>query len=209
MELCESGLALHTSRAVANGKDVLEELLPPLRVDCVSLSCQRRRKIALPCMVVETDGTAITGAAVDALMAFSQRVLELAQPFCVLWDLRRCSVPPAGPIWRCLNWGIRNKTAIDTHVRCKGILLSSGVMRSVVNSVLAVAQPPMPRIICSSDEEFWDFAMATLPKNLEKPGRVSACLAERDFESSTSASRSSSFATVRSEDSLPGLASSA
>ena len=81
---------------------VLEELLPPLQVDCVSFAFSRRQHIRVPCLLIQANCSAITREAVDALLDFSQRVLDLATPYCVLWDLRGCRTPTAGLVWRFL-----------------------------------------------------------------------------------------------------------
>jgi len=177
-------------------------LLPPLQVDCVSFAFSRRQHIRVPCLLIQANGSAITREAVDALLDFSQRVLDLAMPYCVLWDLRGCRTPTAGLVWRFLAWGFRNKRALDANIRCVGIALSGTVMKSIVDFVLSVARPPMPTARCASAEEFWAFA--ALRAYQEGPGTAGVVRTGTLSQSASSDLSfeilSRSFASARSEN---------
>jgi hypothetical protein len=141
------------------------DVLSPVAVDCVRLSYVQHADLDMPRQVIRADGTPITSAAVNALLEFSTRVLERGERHAVLWDLRQCGAPQMSHVWSCLRWAGGQKRNIDTLVACMCICLSGGALRGVVNFVLSVARPPMPRLVCSTNEEAWAFVREKCPSS--------------------------------------------
>ena len=142
------------------------ELLPTLRVDCVELSYELRDPLPIPRLVIRTNGAQITEAAVNALIDVSQQVIDRNEEYVVLWDLRASCKPSSGPIFRCLRWAAANKSRLDAQLKCLTICLSSSLMRGVVDLVLRMARPPMPRLVCATPEEAWAFACGISPTSI-------------------------------------------
>ena len=131
-------------------------LVESVSVDCLTLQYDVSAG-CLPRLLIRTRATSITVAAVDALIEFSQRVLDRAEDYTVIWDLRHCCTPRAKPTWQCIQWAHRNKRKLDAQLRGIAIVLSGGALASVVRFVLGATRPPQPHLVCQEIDEALGF----------------------------------------------------
>jgi hypothetical protein len=133
-------------------------VLEPIREGCAYFSYDRPARQRYPRYLVRTDGSTTTDASVESLILFSNTILDRGEPFTMYWDLRECSVPGMGQLWRCIRWSTAEKKRIDANIKGIAIMTSSSALRNIVTFVLEWTKPPMPLVVCGMMEEADAFA---------------------------------------------------
>ena len=104
----------------------VEELLPTLHIDCVTISYCLYSGCPYPRLTIRTSSAPITTATVDALMEYGQRVLDRGEQHSCLWDLRASRIAlelllfarMAGPLWPLGRWASENRPTLDANLLC-------------------------------------------------------------------------------------------
>jgi hypothetical protein len=105
-----------------------------------------------------TKGSSIDDAGMAEVLAFLDTVLARGEGFTILWDVRNAPVPSRKQINLALDWISINSELLDTRLQGIAVCLSSLVIRSVVQLVLSVCQPPQPNGVFSDEPQAFAFA---------------------------------------------------
>lgn len=100
---------------------------------------------------MEDHGIVKLTAALDAAFARGEAMT-------ILWDVRNCSLPSRKQIGIGLDWISANSHLLDQYLQGIAVILSSFIVRGILNFVLAITQPPQPNGCFADDEEAFAFA---------------------------------------------------
>ena len=94
----------------------------------------------------------------EKLCAALDAAFALERPMTILWDVRSVSLPSRRQINLGLEWIAANSHLLDMYLQGIAVILSSFLVRGILNFVLALTQPPQPNGCFADDQEAFAFA---------------------------------------------------
>ena len=142
----------------ATDRGPLTALHGPTRCGAVVLTLEDYPELTMPRLNVRATKAAIDDEGLALALRTMDEILARGAPLTVLWDLRGCAVPSRKQISIGLEWVGANSHLLDKHLQGIGIVLSGLILRSVVNFVLQITQPPQPHGCFSEEPPAFAFA---------------------------------------------------
>ncbi len=114
-------------------------------------------------MCIEAKKPPLTDEAVDQFLNFLGTVLARDEPFSVLWNVQGGAFPSMAQFRRVIAW-------LDEEGHCErwdGLVqgnvavIRSPLLRGAVRVMKAIANPPQPSHVCSTEHEALTFAADT------------------------------------------------
>ena len=135
----------------ADDRGALTALVGPVDFGFGQVTLEQYPELTVPRLNVRAVKMPIEDAGIETLFGVLDDVLARGQPLTILWDVRHASIPSRKQIGVALDWIGANSHLLDKHLQGVAIVLSNMIIRSIVNFVLHLTQPPQPNG-CFADE---------------------------------------------------------
>jgi len=141
-----------------NEAAIMMALLGPVDCGFSDVTLEQWPELAVPRLVFRARANPIEDAGIRTMLGTLDDVFARAQPITIMYDLRGASIPSKKQIKIALDWICQNSHLLDRHLQGIAIILSSFLVRGVVNVVLSLTKPPQPNAVCAKEEQAYDFA---------------------------------------------------
>jgi len=138
---------------------IVSELLRPEALSCRDVAAAAAASLpalAFPLLRIRTTGKDCNEEDLTPTLAFCDATLRRGEPFLVLFDLRDTGTlrpPPFSLVRKVFSWANSVAVQWDTHVQGIGILMTSSVMRPLLEMATKIMKPPQPMVYAASDSE--------------------------------------------------------
>ena len=115
-------------------------------------------ELAVPRLCLRSNKKPMDDEGIVKLCAALDAAFALGRPMTILWDIRNVPIPSRKQLGIGLDWVGANAHLLDRHLQGIAIVLSSMLIRGVVNFVLHLTQPPQPNGCFADEQEAFAFA---------------------------------------------------
>lgn len=136
----------------------MRPLVGPVDVGFAELTLEDYDELSVPRLHITTRREAIDDEGISLLLSTLDAIFARGEPLTVLYDLRVASLPSRRQINLALDWISDNSHLLDRHLQGIAILLSSMLVRGVVNLVLTLCTPPQPNAVLADEPDAFNFA---------------------------------------------------
>jgi hypothetical protein len=126
-------------------------LIGPVETPFATVTLEQFEELAVPRLLIKTRMGKIDEEGIAQVLATLDMALARGHPLTIAYDLRTAPIPSRKQIGIALDWIGKNAPLLDVQLQGVAIVLSSPIVRSVVNFVLLLTQPPQPNG-CFGDE---------------------------------------------------------
>ena len=126
-------------------------LVGPVETPFATVTLEQFEELAVPRLLIKTRMGKIDEVGIAQVLATLDMALARGHPLTIAYDLRTAPIPSRKQIGIALDWIGKNAPLLDVQLQGVAIVLSSPIVRSVVNFVLLLTQPPQPNG-CFGDE---------------------------------------------------------
>ena len=133
-------------------------LFGPVAFGCGTLTLENVPDLNLPRLSIKMVKKPMNTPSVQALLNAVDGAIAYGEPFTILFDVRSCSLPGRAQINLARDWSRRNWETLDAMVQGIAVVLSSVMVRSTVNMLIAMARPAQPVGIFSNERDAHHFA---------------------------------------------------
>ena len=145
--------------AVASDRGVCTPLVGPVDCGFAVLTLEEFPELAMPRLNVRAvRNVPIDDEGITRVFATVDAVLARGAPLTILWDVRGCSIPSRKQIGVALDWIGANSHLLDAQLQGIAICLQNLIVRSIVNMVLGLTQPPQPHGVFADEPPAFAFA---------------------------------------------------
>ena len=151
IERATSSTSSVSSSAYSDSRSVPLRLIGPVETPFATVTLEQFEELAVPRLLIKTRMGKIDEEGIAQVLATLDMALARGHPLTIAYDLRTAPIPSRKQIGIALDWIGKNAPLLDVQLQGVAIVLSSPIVRSVVNFVLLLTQPPQPNG-CFGDE---------------------------------------------------------
>jgi hypothetical protein len=151
IERATSSTSSVSSSAYSDSRSVPLRLIGPVETPFATVTLEKFEELAVPRLLIKTRMGKIDEEGIAQVLATLDMALARGHPLTIAYDLRTAPIPSRKQIGIALDWIGKNAPLLDVQLQGVAIVLSSPIVRSVVNFVLLLTQPPQPNG-CFGDE---------------------------------------------------------
>lgn len=126
-------------------------LVGPVETPFATVTLEQFDELTVPRLYIQTRKGTIDEESIGQVLGCLDDVLARGHPLTITYDLRTAPLPSRKQIGIGLDWIAANGPKLDVQLQGVAIVLSSAIVRGVVNFVLHLTQPPQPNG-CFGDE---------------------------------------------------------
>ena len=123
-----------------------------------TLLYEEHPQLTLPRVVVRGAKKPIDDAGLHRVLSAMSAILDRERPFTIVYDVRSCSMPSGKQVKIGQKWGKVNNKRLNRLLQGIAIILSGVIVRSTIQMLLGICQPPQPYGIFAEEEEAFAFA---------------------------------------------------
>ena len=139
-------------------RGVMTPIVGPLDFGFGILTLEKYDELAMPRLNVKAVNVPITDESMIGVLSGLDTILARGEPLTIMYDLRNAPLPSRKQINIGLDWIAANSHLLDKHLQGIAVIISSFIIRSIVNFVLHLTQPPQPNGCFADEPAAFNFA---------------------------------------------------
>ena len=158
IERAASSTSSVSSSTYSDSRSVPLRLVGPVETPFATVTLEQFEELAVPRLLIKTRMGKIDEVGIAQVLATLDMALARGHPLTIAYDLRTAPIPSRKQIGIALDWIGKNAPLLDVQLQGVAIVLSSPIVRSVVNFVLLLTQPPQPNGCFGDEAAAFEFA---------------------------------------------------